>query len=561
MKRTNSGRPLPHLATQIFNTPLLIHPQKADIILRVLGDRIGIRADDWEDYGEDPESEDRKRYCVEDGIACIPIYGTLVKRSCGINAMSGLTSYDSLRADIEEAYTDPNVKGILLDIDSPGGDVSGMFDLSDFIYSIRGEKPIYAVANDSAYSAAYALASAADKVFVSRTGGVGSIGCYMLHVDQSQADKAEGLKYTYIYAGDHKLDGNSHAPLANDAKAKLQNQVDRIRDMFVSLVARNRSVSADAVLATQAGSFYAEESVPLLADQIGSCADAMAAVRAVADGPDDDSEEDPEDAPVPEHPMPMAIALKDGGLASADTGKLVAERIASELSGYAVHAQIQWPDSMLSTAVSELYAGLTERGWADRALSRDGGLRGGIVAIRSAPISDRTADSNVINCCVAPYDSPSMDFGGFKEIFAPGCFRDSLASGDDIRVLFNHKWDCVIGRMSARTAYFYDTPEGLNFDSHPPDAQWARDLLVSMERGDITQGSASFWIQEAHWETRNGQKLRVIDKARLLECSVHSFGMYQTSHSAVQKQIPTAAATTFQQQNETLGARLRLLTI
>jgi len=114
------------------------------------------------------------------------------------------------------------VWAILLDIDSPGGESGGVFDPADRIRTGSQVKPIWAVANDMAFSAAYALASAANRVFVSRTGGVGSIGVIALHADQSGKGAQEGVRYTTVFAGARKNDLNPHAPLSDEAVASLQ---------------------------------------------------------------------------------------------------------------------------------------------------------------------------------------------------------------------------------------------------------------------------------------------------------------------------------------------------
>ena len=297
-QRRNSGRSLTHLATRVFNAPLAIRSDKGDIILSVLGPRLGISAEclpvvSFDDDFDDPTG-DELGYTVQNSIAVIPIFGTLVKRASGMDAMSGMTSYEEITSQIKQAMADSSVKGILMDVDSPGGESAGMFDLCDMIYGLRGTKPIYSVSNDSMYSAAYALGSCADQVYVAREGGTGSIGCYMLHVDQSGYDKQKGLKFTYIHAGDRKVDGNPHEPLAKDARAELQAEVNRQRDMFVTLVSRNRNCTAQQIMDLQAGCLYGAAGVPLLADKVGSRDNAMADLMAkLGIDPDEDMADDP----------------------------------------------------------------------------------------------------------------------------------------------------------------------------------------------------------------------------------------------------------------------------
>lgn len=268
---------LPHLATHLYGVPLMIHRLKLDTLLAVLGERIGLSKSAAKPPRGLPDIEEEAGQDAIAGIAVIPIYGTLVHRTLGLEAQSGLASYGSIATQIAAALADPAIAAILLDIDSSGGEAGGVFDLTDFIYASRGQKPIWAIANDSCFSAAYAIGSATDKLFVTRTGGVGSIGVIALHVDQSQADAKDGLTYTTISAGAHKNDLSPHAPLAEGAKSALQAEVNRLYDLFTTTVARNRQCSADFVRQTEAGLFFGPNAVTAgLADGIANFSDAVA---------------------------------------------------------------------------------------------------------------------------------------------------------------------------------------------------------------------------------------------------------------------------------------------
>jgi signal peptide peptidase SppA len=239
---------------KLMNKPLMIAPQSLE----------AISSEEWW------ESDKELYYDMCDGAAVIPISGLLTKSASFLTSFFGTASYESIGNVIAEALDDPNVKSILLDIDSPGGEVSGLFDLVDFIYESRNVKPIYAIANDHAFSAAYAIASAASKIFVNRTSGVGSIGVIATHIDQSEYDKRSGIKYTTIFAGDKKNDLSPHEPISDEATSDLQKEVDRLFGMFVATVARNRNISTAQIRATQAALYYGAESVALgLADEIG----------------------------------------------------------------------------------------------------------------------------------------------------------------------------------------------------------------------------------------------------------------------------------------------------
>jgi signal peptide peptidase SppA len=268
---------LPHLAARLFGVPLAIYRPKLDIILSVLGTRVGL-ADMAVPAGFTPTVRDLSP--VSGKIAVIPIHGTLVRRTSGLEAESGLVSYTGIAAQLDAALASSEVAAILLDVDSPGGESGGVFDLAERIHAAAQVKPVWAVANDMAFSAAYALASAANRVFVARTGGVGSIGVIAMHVDQSVKDAQDGLRYTAVFAGQRKNDLNPHAPISDTAQAALQMEVDRLYGLFVQTVALHRSLNADAVRATEAGLFFGPDAIAAgLADAVGGFDEALAQLK------------------------------------------------------------------------------------------------------------------------------------------------------------------------------------------------------------------------------------------------------------------------------------------
>src|SRR5581483_5491132 len=147
-----------------------------------------------------------------------------------LDAASGLQSYGDIRDALASAMDDQTVRGVILDIDSAGGEVGGLFDLVEEIRALRNAsaKPLWAVANEGALSAAYAIASTADRVYVTRTGEVGSIGVVAVHVDESGADAKAGISWSFVFAGDRKVDANAHEPLSERARATIQADVDRL---------------------------------------------------------------------------------------------------------------------------------------------------------------------------------------------------------------------------------------------------------------------------------------------------------------------------------------------
>jgi len=250
------------IPTRLFNAALMVAPQSVDEILSAKTAGIApvdsdtpresiVRLQVLADNSENEVVYAAEGYAIIDGIALIEISGGLTYRAYSWWTTSYLDIRDSFRA----AIADERTTSVLFLIDSPGGEVAGLFDLVDEIYHARGTRPIIAVADEAAFSAAYAIASAADEVYLSRTAEVGSIGVIAIHTDQSGFDKNLGVKYTPIYAGDRKNDFNPHEPLKADARDVLQAHVDKLYDMLTAIIARNRSMSQSAVIATQSG-FY-----------------------------------------------------------------------------------------------------------------------------------------------------------------------------------------------------------------------------------------------------------------------------------------------------------------
>lgn len=270
----------PRIAGRIFHQPLMIYPPKLQVIVNGISPRIGI--DGWEDDQNSPAEPGRppNGSSIANGIAVIDVYGSLVKRCSGMDAESGLTSYQDIQNELNAAAADARVTAILLDVDSYGGECAGAFDLSDLIYAIRQKIPVYAIANSFALSAGFAIASAAEKVFVNQDGLVGSVGVIAIHCDQSGYDEKTGLKYTAITFGAHKNDATPYAPLTDQAATELQADVDRLGELFVAKVARNRGMSVEAVRETQAKIYSGAEAIQVgFADQIGTIDDAMAAIN------------------------------------------------------------------------------------------------------------------------------------------------------------------------------------------------------------------------------------------------------------------------------------------
>ncbi|MEA3044568.1 MAG: hypothetical protein QOH47_2406 [Sphingomonadales bacterium] len=251
-----------HVASRLFNTPLMLRPEKAEMLVAALADRLGIakleRMDgsamtvvEMNAMATDGTSEpraERRYYDVIDGVAMIEIEGTLVHKLGSVDPWSGMTGYDGIAAKVRQARADDQVRAIWLDIHSPGGEVYGCFDLADEIAagSQRGSngKPVWAMVNDEACSAAYALACAADKVWGTQTSVSGSIGAYMLYVDWTKALADEGIAVEFFREYDLKARGSGleeeDAGVAEEWRGQWQDSVAQTVDMFARHVFANR---------------------------------------------------------------------------------------------------------------------------------------------------------------------------------------------------------------------------------------------------------------------------------------------------------------------------------
>uniref|UniRef100_UPI0033422AA6 S49 family peptidase n=1 Tax=Castellaniella defragrans TaxID=75697 RepID=UPI0033422AA6 len=270
------------LASLIFNTPQMVRDDMLDMAVQWanrtmnlnivnIGQAPAIGA--W--YDEDPvqagpSPEERRLQAARDtGVYMLPIHGLLVSRSAHLDLCETMTSYEDIRAMLNQAVSDPSVEHIVMDIDSPGGSATGCVELADEIFAARAIKSITAVSNFGAYSAAYALASAASEVVVAPSSGVGSIGVIARHMDMSKRYEQNGIKITTVFAGARKNDLSSDAPPTEEAIAWLTELVQDNYESFAQSVARSRGMSVASVKETEAGVFFGGKAVEIgLADRV-----------------------------------------------------------------------------------------------------------------------------------------------------------------------------------------------------------------------------------------------------------------------------------------------------
>lgn len=227
-------------------------------------------------------------YIVKDGILHVPVKGVLLNNfpySYGNSA----TGYEYIWEAVKRGVDDSSVKGIALVIDSGGGLVSGNFALVDKIFAVRGRKPIRSFASEHAYSAAYSIASVGDDITVARTGGVGSIGVVVVHMEYSKMLEASGITTTILRSNPDKMEGNPYESLSKGAQERIMERVSEFHSQFVALVARNRGMSEDAVSALTSRTYLPNQAIDNgLADQIGNFDDAITAFVATINSEGDE---------------------------------------------------------------------------------------------------------------------------------------------------------------------------------------------------------------------------------------------------------------------------------
>ncbi len=251
-----------------------ILPEKMDAMLSVIESHAaGFRIDDATAEKLTAANRSRQSAQVQRNIAVLPVVGVLSQRMGLMSAMSGGTSTERLGREFDALVADSSVDAIVLNVDSPGGNYYGTPELASKILAARGSKPIVAVANSQAASAAYWIASAADEIVVTPSGDVGSIGILAVHQDMSAANEKIGIKPTYVTYGRHKAEMNPDGPPSTEALDELQRQVDDAGRTFEKAVAAQRGTSAKIVHDTfgQGRMFAAKEAVAKgMADRIGT---------------------------------------------------------------------------------------------------------------------------------------------------------------------------------------------------------------------------------------------------------------------------------------------------
>jgi HK97 family phage prohead protease len=232
----------------VAETAWAMHPPFLSLIMGILEERSSGNKPSAEEIRERVGVKRDNDVTMVGSVAVIPVLGPIMSRAGAMNQISGAKSLDDFKAEFRQAVNDPEVTHIVLDIDSPGGTVDGVPEMAAEIRKARDVKPIYGVANYMAASAAFWLLCACTETYASPSAEVGSVGVYTAHNDRSAEMEMKGQNVTFVYAGEHKVELNPFESLSEDAKARLQEEVDSIYDDFVASVAKNRGTTKKDVL-------------------------------------------------------------------------------------------------------------------------------------------------------------------------------------------------------------------------------------------------------------------------------------------------------------------------
>ena len=270
-----------HIAQLAFNVPLLATAQIADTVATFLQNKIAGSSIDHVGSGQQISAGDVTSIALgspENGesIAVIPVHGILVPRRFAIEACEEIMSYELLRTQLTKALNDDGVSEVILDVNSGGGNAQGAFEIAEFIYQSRSIKPIRCIVNFNAFSGAYLIAAACSEIIVSDTSGVGSIGVYTKRLDLTQHYQEQGVKIHSFYRGARKIDFHPDTELSEDERANIEKNMESTYQKFVSVVAKYRGLSVEAVIATEADCFEGPQSIELgLADRLATPQDAI----------------------------------------------------------------------------------------------------------------------------------------------------------------------------------------------------------------------------------------------------------------------------------------------
>lgn len=260
MKKSRSN-----ILSSFYNTPLAILPEKAEEIDKFISRWSGDLSVTMEDLRNNAMQSRENGSAGGEGqtiepdvptIGFMQVTGTLMNRFSFMDAISGATFYEDIVSQCDYFGANDEIDHVVMEFDTPGGEVNGIDGAGDAISRLAAIKPVYALVNDMAASAGYWLASKCTKIFVSQSSLVGSIGVLAVHTDYSEAEEKAGRKHTIMRAGANKAVGHPYSSLEEGDKKIIQSRLDNAHSIFISSVAAGRGIDEADVKPLADGSVF-----------------------------------------------------------------------------------------------------------------------------------------------------------------------------------------------------------------------------------------------------------------------------------------------------------------
>ncbi|WP_434171227.1 hypothetical protein AHYW_002626 [Providencia manganoxydans] len=268
-------KPCQRVLSALTRQPWAIRPDMLDTLMAIAqreGNDPSLAAMESERYQAGGLSD-----LAPPGIAVIDITGPIFARADLFSDISGAATCERITHALDDTLADPSIGSIILRIDSPGGEVTGIHELANHIYASRDIKPLVAYVSGSACSAAYWLAAATSYIFTDKTASLGSIGVVAAWTDSSEAREKQGIKEFEVVSS--QSPNKRLSPDSDEGRAALQAELDGLADIFISDVATFRRTTVDNVIAQfgQGGTLLAESAITVgMADELSSLREVVA---------------------------------------------------------------------------------------------------------------------------------------------------------------------------------------------------------------------------------------------------------------------------------------------
>ncbi|WP_288959826.1 S49 family peptidase [uncultured Sulfitobacter sp.] len=419
------------------------------------------------------DNEERKPFAYEDGIAVIPIHGSLLNRFA--YSWGFVTGYSFIRRQINAAMVDEDVELVVFDVNSPGGEAAGCFELCEEIRELREsypDKSVISVVDSLGASGAYALISSTERIVAIPSAKVGSIGVYRIHFDLSKMYSEAGIGWEIIQSGARKTDGNQFAPLSEEARKDWQTTVDKFRQDFAETVSAGRDVTPEQVLATEGRVYRADEALAInLIDAVRKSSEAVQWFQTEGGGENSYHNDEEDEMSEPKNKKTEVTSEQPAaGITLADVTKAATDAATAAVTAF---AKEQKEDDTRTTAILALPDAKTQPALAKH-LAESGASVEDATAALAAAVADAPApkaepkgegaeaggegeeeetaapagdDTNHLENAMAGEEQPEVGAGGKDKTKAIGDMTDEEQS------------NVILGDFAAMTGHAVDDGE------------------------------------------------------------------------------------------------------